>query len=640
MCGITGFFGNSEISLERYYLAHKTLDHRGPDDEGFLTLSDSGAGLSFDLENLAGDKTIPERKNLKNIRDFKSALACLGHHRLKIVDLSPGGHQPMATSDNRFHIIYNGEVYNYIELRDELRSLNHVFETTSDTEVILKAFSQWGVECFNKFNGMWALVIYDSLQRKFYLSKDRFGIKPLYLYRDHDTLYFASELRFFKAMGLRMTLNKNSTADFLRYSFLNQNENTFYNEIEALAPAHCYTFDVNGKFLEKHCFWKLNTSVDESLAFDDAKTKLQELFRSSLELRMRSDVPVGTLLSGGLDSTSIVCNLVRNFKLPGDKLESFSAVFDETEFSEKIYIDKTVSKNSKIKAHFIKPTVEGVKQEFLDLIQALEIPVRSLATYSQYKLYQYINAQTDIVVLLNGQGADEEFAGYSAHYSMYFSELATSGNLTSLLREVQALNTVRPGIKTSIAFEIVRNLAPNFVRNRKLRKTLFPDATPVSRAFNFERTLSGSLKFDLHVSALPEYLHYEDRNSMHFSKEGRLPFLDYRIVEFAFSLPSKFKIKNGKNKFILREAVKEFATPEVLSRTDKMGFTSPQKKWERENLKSWMAETILTADASGVYDQKKIVELYENNEKSFQQKNQDILWRVFCFKTWYKLNFS
>jgi asparagine synthase (glutamine-hydrolysing) len=639
MCGITGFFGKKNVDLRKYYMAHSVLSHRGPDDEGFILKQQNGQVI-----NCFGEKTIETKKKKYDIREQGESKFCLGHHRLSIIDLSEGGHQPLQSNCGRYYIVFNGEIYNYLELRDELKALRYSFKTSSDTEVIITAFSHWREESFKKFNGMWAMVIYDSTENLCFMSRDRFGIKPLYLYQSKEVTYFASEMKFFKSLGLNLSLNDSVAIDYLSHCLIDHTEQTFYNEIQSFPAAHYAVFSGNGDQIRQKRYWNIEICENKSTtSYNTAKEELRELLHSSLEFRLQSDVPVGTLLSGGLDSTAIVCLLTKYFDLPRNELSAFSAVFEEEEFSEKKYIEDTVRQNPTINSHYIYPSPKDLETDFCHLLETIETPFRSLAVYSQHCIYRYIKNETDIVVLLNGQGSDEIFAGYRNHYAAYFSELIYKGNFVSLAQEIKWMRRYRKHEINTYLYQTLSSSIPNRVKKiiKKIRNnkssimSLFEGNIVGDNPLGSHKNLSSILLHDLNISALPEYLRYEDRNSMAYSLESRLPFLDYRMVEWAFKLPSNFKIKNGLNKRILRETFSNDITPSVQNRKDKMGFVSPQQIWQKNVLRPWMEKVILSKDKSGLLNQSNVESLYKQYVNGNNTTDSWIWWRIFCFKVWY-----
>ncbi len=551
MCGITGFITQSPIKTDKYYHAHSLIKHRGPDDEGFTVAQGSN------ISHCKGDDTIAFYNSLKHINTIDKAELIIGHHRLSILDLSEKGHQPFHFEN--LSLVYNGELFNYIEIREELKSNGYQFITDSDTEVVLKAYHYWQEEAFNHFNGMWALAIYNSTERSLVLSRDRFGIKPLFYSYINGVLSFASEMKFLRAFANnKLTINNKTVNNYLSTSKTNDSSDTFWNEIQELEPARNLKFK-DGLINIKR-YWDINP-IAKHRPHRESLEEFSQIFTDSLKLRMRSDVEVGTLLSGGLDSTTIVCSLKKLGLISGSDFKSFSAVFEEKVFSEKKYIDETV-KQTAIKPYYIWPKPEEMEEHLDKLLWHIETPFRSLAVYSQYLIYKHIKENTKVKVLLNGQGADELFSGYTNHYNPYFWSLIKKGNLRKAQQEISLYSKGR-----------------NITLDKVLKQLIIYS---YKRPFANLNTTSYN---EISSSPLREYLKYDDRTSMAFSVEARVPFLDYRLVEFAMQLPSESRIDNFTNKRIVRDYASAIIPKDILNRTDKMGFISPQKVWQKNELK-------------------------------------------------------
>ena len=630
MCGITGFLSKNVINLNSFYNAHSLLNHRGPDGEGFCIEVDKKI-IPFHGKKTPAFIT----SKTKNIISAQPTKIVLGHHRLKIIDLSDHSHQPFICSDSKVSLVFNGEIYNYKEIRSILQENGHLFVTEGDTEVVLKAYLEWGTQCFEKLNGMWALAIHDTRSNITILSRDHFGIKPIFYFNDGQDFLFASEVKFIRSIKEKLNLNYDKAIDYLNYSRIHTDTETLYQEIRTLSPASYMVIDSDLKCKE-HIFW---TPKQETTDFnlEDTIEKLSYLFNSSIDLRLRSDVPVGALLSGGLDSTSIVGNILSRSN--NSEFHSFSAIFDEKEFSEISYIEKTLQKYPAINCHFIKPQPETLSQDLDTLLKIQEFPIRSLAVYSQYKIYQYIKQNTSIIVLLNGQGSDEIFGGYSQHYYYHFLDLMLEGKISQLKKEAkcfiknrnQSFSTFTKNILYTMGEILDVTSIKNQIGSNKLRTQY--KMSPLCQS----KTMLGSiLKTNLSRFSLPEYLLYEDKNSMAFSLESRLPFLDYRLVNYAFSIPDALKINEHGNKFILREAVKEYIPVEVLNRKDKMGFISPQELWQKKEMLNDLKATIL--DGSPLMNLS-VIDLERSFNKYLTGKDNDwsFWWRVYCFKCWRRI---
>jgi len=612
MCGITGVFaGSQHIETRQYYKSHLTIAHRGPDDEGFIAVTPSK-----EIRMYKGDDSITAFQGLEHIETLMHASLIFGHRRLSIIDVSERGHQPFYDEQRRYFIVYNGEVYNYLELKKELEYLGYKFQSHSDTEVVLKAFIHWGNGCFNKFNGMWALAIYDRVENKVILSRDRFGVKPLYYSMQDRILLFASEMKFIKSFSpSNVKLNQQAARDYVERGLLSFSEQTFWEGIKELQPGHVLEFE-NGN-VKSSCYWQYRPVL---ISRDKQETLEQfaSLFEDSLRLRMRSDVEVGTLLSGGLDSNLIVCELFRSGAISKDKFKSFSAVFKEEQFSEKKYIDLTTAKVP-LQSHYIYPEAETFMADFSRVLHANEEPIRSMAVYSQFLIYQYIQKSTPVKVVLNGQGADELFGGYSNHYYIYFGELLKSGQWSKLLNEAERLHQNRGASYRDIAVSTLRRGWRNLALGEDFNTVTFQEI--------------------LH-RPLREYLRYDDRNSMAFGVEARAPFLDYRLVEFAFSLEMKYKIDDFQNKKIERDYAQSLVPQDIVQRKDKMGFISPQERWQKEyllqNFKQLMPQIKTVLDRIGSQDRMK-EKVYKEYCENKNNQWFDV-WRLFCMYHWLEQN--
>jgi asparagine synthase (glutamine-hydrolysing) len=599
MCGITGYFSyQNKVQPKSFYQAHLLLKHRGPDDEGFVSLQ------SNNIEFLRGDDSNTHISNQKHISESQKTNLLLGHRRLSIIDLSTDGHQPFEFEG--LYLTYNGEIYNYIELRDKLKIKGYSFQTQTDTEVFLKAYHCWGVEAFNKFNGMWAAGIYHKEDNKLLLTRDRFGIKPLYYSYQNNELFFASEVKFIRKF-IKTTLNKKVAQAYLDDCLLDYSKETFFNEINELEPAHFLEF--NNENIQIKKYWIFQPKIDKSISYDEAKQKVAQLFDKSIDYRMRADVEVGSLLSGGLDSNAIVGNLNHRNKM-ADIFHTFTADFKEKAFSEKEYVDETIKSIPKLKPHFIYPNPDELEDKLNDILYYQEFPFRSLAIFSQYEIYQYIAKNTNVKVLLNGQGSDEQFAGYSYHYFYALVDYLKQGKIKSFISMWQVIKKNR----NISNINLFKNILKLLINKEILNKKMFSE---------FQKT------------PLREYLRYEDRMSMMTSKETRLPFMDKNLIEYSFSLQNSYKINEQSNKRVLRDVV-GYVVKKIVDRTDKQGFVSPQENWQQQELKLIMIKTF--EDANYQIMGKNIKQIVDNY---FQNKNNEIyqIWRWFCFLNWQQLNF-
>ncbi len=606
MCGLLGFFSPKVLMpTAGARRAATAIKHRGPDDEGFVVQTANG------LLALRGVDTISELGHLPELESVPAAHLLLGHRRLSIIDLSAKGHQPLVIEGGRYVIAFNGEIYNYLELRGELQALGHRFDTESDTEVALKSWAQWGGEAFAKFNGMWAMAIWDQSQQRLLLCRDRFGVKPLYIANRNGVLYFASEIKALLSWdGLSFTPKRNSIRRYLDKSLLNCDAATFWDGIEELEPGSWMELTGEGRAITGR-YWHV-VPAEINYKGREAEELFANLFRDSLRLRMRSDVEVGTLLSGGLDSNAIVGGLFGQNLAQGNQFCSFSAVFDESKFSEERYIDGMVKRYS-LKAHKIRPDPEILKKDFNALLDVIEEPFRSLSVYSQFKIYQHIQSQSRVKVVLNGQGADELFGGYSGHYYYLFAELITSGKIGRFIDEVSRFQSGRRVSLSEIAIGLLV----------AMKNTRFG-----------RESLNAKLLEEVQYSPLREYLRYDDRTSMAAGIEARAPFMDYRLVEFAFTLPSQYKIYQFRNKVIVRDYASRFVSPDIVNRKDKMGFVSPQETWQKEQLRPLFDESFARMRRHDQYfSGRKAHSAYNDYQRGGTQR-WEVIWRYFCLYRW------
>jgi len=620
MCGITGFFSyKNKINTKEYYKAHIKLAHRGPDDEGFVYKNNNNA-----IEHLIGDDSIDELNTREYIYNQQSSSMILGHRRLSIIDLSSDGHQPFVFEN--LYLVYNGEIYNYIELREELKELGYSFETNSDTEVFLKAYHCWGVESFNKFNGMWSSAIYDKEKDTILLTRDRFGIKPLYYSFVDENLIFGSEIKFVSSFMEKLYTNEQMVYEYLRFNYIDHTNKTLFKDILQLEPNTYMEYSKDKVTISK--YWELE---EKKVSNDEIEQKLN----NAIKLRMRSDVEVGSLLSGGIDSSTIL-GIINKEKYT-KSFQTFSAVFKEEQFSEKKYIDKFETINIDLKKHFIYPKPKELLNSIEDLIYIQEEPFRSLAVFSQYEIYKYIKTNTDTTVLLNGQGADEIFTGYTEYYYVYLLELLRTFKLKLFYNEFMFFTNNKKVTKIALAKQLLINLLSRYFRKKDKYDMFTEDfKLTIKKEKIFNNLLKNSLWNSLTFSALREYLRYEDRNSMRFSLESRLPFLDYNLVESAFSLNDKSKIKDGLSKVVLRNIAKNKIPNSTLNRKDKMGFISPQELWQKTNLENEFDKVFEEIKLNGIFnfiDKNRVYFLYQEY-KCEKLKDWALIWRIYSIYKW------
>jgi asparagine synthase (glutamine-hydrolysing) len=565
--------------------------HRGPDGEGYVLLDGRGQ-----------EKPVPLQGSAALARSHCHSIG-FGHRRLAIVDLSPLGHQPMATEDERCWVTYNGEIYNYVELRDELRGRGHRFRSASDTEVLLAAYREWGEACLEHFNGMFAFALWDAESGRLFCARDRLGEKPFYYHWDGEHFLFASEIKGLLAAGLRPRPNQGAVFAYLDGAFLDYSEETFFENIRQLLPAHWLS--LKGAALTVGRYWNLpDGETDTIKPAGEAVGEFRDLFRDAVRLRLRSDVPVGTCLSGGLDSSSIVCvvNELMNSsdavarRLIGERQKTFSSCFDDPAYDERRFIQPVLERTG-AEPHYTFPDPKELAATVSHLVWQQDEPFGSTSIFAQWNVMR-LASQRGVKVLLDGQGADELLAGYQSFFGAFFADLLEQGRGIALLEELRAYRRLHGSLSRYTLAALAREFLPSsvvgYVRNRMTGSAdwLAADfrrqwgsatdspgkAVPRSRLRRLQCAL-------LTGNGLRALLHYEDRNSMAFGVEARLPFLDHRLVEFLYALGADHKIRQGWTKVVLREAMEGILPDEVRWRKDKMGFVTPEDQWFRASLR-------------------------------------------------------
>lgn len=538
----------------------------------------------------------------------------LGHHRLSILDPTPAGAQPMRRHNTV--IVHNGEIYNYLELAEELRGRGYVFSTDTDTEVILAAYDAWGLDAIGRFNGMWAFALWDIRKQRLLLSRDRLGVKPLYYHATPRSLSFASEVPALVAPsasdgdGWVPQPELTAVRDFLVRGLLDHSELTFVKGILALPAGHSMLVGADGD-ARLNRYWGPPTLSDDARArvrgSDAARDRarvdeFRALFEDSVRLRLRSDVAVGTCLSGGLDSSAVVATataILNAPRRPGSADASgheraprlaFHVRFPEQGVDESRYAD-LVARQSGLELVYRSPTMSAVVETILPVLRAQGEPFAGSSVFAQFALMQAAHSR-DVKVLLDGQGGDEVLAGYLPFLGYRSAGLIRAGHVLDVPRELRAqvrFGSVGPAAALRAA---IRALMPNAAVERvrsiggryglRVSGELARVETAARRHREPGTVLARRLWQDVAHDTLPALLRYEDRNSMAFGIEARVPFLDYRLVEYALALPDRLKISNGMTKAILRRAMTDRLPTEVLARRDKVGFATPQRGWLRD----------------------------------------------------------
>ena len=621
MCGIVGIIdkNNQPVDLELLRRMADKLNHRGPDEEGHLIAGPVG----------------------------------LYHKRLSIIDLATG-RQPMTSG--AVSIVFNGEIYNYIELREELKAKGHEFKTTSDTEVILHLYKEYGDECVKRLNGMFAFILHDAARRRILTARDHFGIKPLYYFVGNDCILFASEIKALLAHpAVRPEPNYDAVYDYLTFQYV-LGDATLFKNIRKLEPGHRQIVDLDSMSVDTLKFWEPDFNVDLHHTEAYFIYTLQNLLVDTINLQLRSDVPVGAYLSGGMDSSIVTILASENY--PG-RIKTFTGAFQEgPQFNESKYA-KEVAERCNAEMFVVWPT----ESDFIDLLPRLiyhmDEPAAGPGLFPQFMVSRL--AAQEVKVVLGGQGGDEIFGGYARFLVAYFEQAIKGAifethdegehivSLVSILPNLPHLKPYIPMLKKFFekdAFEpadrryfrlIDRSEGDMGLISADFKSGYNSDAifSKFQAIFNHPKTLSYYNKmvhYDL-TAGLPALLQVEDRVTMANSLESRVPLLDHRIVELITRMPPRMKFKGGEMKYILKKAVKNILPATIFHRKDKMGFPVPLHIWAKNNAGKFFRDVLLskTCRERGLFDTQAIEKLIDN-ENAFGRR----LWGLMCLELWFR----
>jgi asparagine synthase (glutamine-hydrolysing) len=616
MCGICGIIDFKNIKENDVIVKcmMQSIKHRGPDSDGY-----------YINNNVA-----------------------LGHVRLSIIDLSEEANQPMLSDGSNFIIVYNGEIYNYLEIKAEL-SHKYSFKTKSDTEVILNSYQEWGEDCLHKLNGMFSFVIYDKAREEIFAARDRMGIKPFYYFHDTNYFIFGSEIKaILESRKIQSEINDSMLYDFIVFNRTDHTAKTCFNNIFNLRPGHKLMLDTKTGNLNIDQWYFLPEIIKEDYNFEYYKKALTEKLNDSISLHLVSDVPVGSALSGGLDSSAIVA-LMREQMQKEKQLYTFSAVYDKTwEKDETRYIEE-LAKYLNIESNYTYPTAQRLMADLDKLIYHQEEPFASASLFASWCVYSEARNK-NIKVLLNGQGADELF-GYEYMAAFYFYELLRNVKIGRLFREIYLFNK-KQIFGTKFTFKLFAFLLlPKFLKNKAIgsfqpiiAKDFF---NKYKNKSNFFTTFFNSKTFNENVKnhllhKLHHLLRVEDKNSMTFSVEGRVPYLEYKLVEFAMNIPSKYKVKDGEIKYILKQSMQSLLPEKIYKRNDKIGYETPMDKWLREPDFIIMIDEMLRSQKQPM---KKYLDINYINKKWEKHKvgtenNGYLVWKFIYLNKWYEKFFN
>lgn len=569
MCGIAGIVSvnKKDVSIERLKLMTDIIAYRGPDGEDQWINGNGNVGF--------------------------------GHRRLSIIDLTHNADQPMHYMD-RYTIVFNGEIYNYIELKEKLIKQGYSFKTESDTEVLMALYDREKENCLPMLDGMFSFVIYDNEKKEIFAARDRFGEKPFYYSYEHGKHFiFGSEMKCLWAAGIKKEVNNQMLFSYLNYSSLqNQKDEseTFFNNCINLPHGHYLKLPVNSCILQIKKYYDIKIkNINHAITESQALEKFRELFYTSVSRRLRSDVAVGSSLSGGLDSSLIVCVIDQLKKGTRQKQDTFSAIFPGFAKDERKYINY-VTESTNVSPHFTVPDDNGIIKDLEKIFWHQEEPFGTASIYAQYCVMR-LAKENNVTVLLDGQGADEYLAGYHSYYHQFFNDLEKnypkiSQSQYSSYLELHDANEINQIMKKDLKY-FVRMKIPKTLRagknfmnyyNQKKesffsKEFYFANIKNKGIPYQYPKDLNSALYHNIFQGELQSLLRYCDRNSMSQSREVRLPFLYHELVEFVFTLPPYFKINKGWTKWILRNAFNSLLPQEITWRKDKIGYEPPQTSW-------------------------------------------------------------
>ena len=615
MCGIAGIVAKRPVNIKAVEQMNILQEHRGPDDSG--------------------------------VWSSKNRNIILGHRRLSIIDTSSSGHQPMTRGAQV--ITYNGEIYNYIEIIKKLKALGVKFDSASDTEVLLKAYQQWGKQSLNELNGMFAFAIYDDERQELFCARDRFGEKPFLFHSTEDSFVFASEYKAIFALdGVSAKYDEDRILRFLYHPTqgLDDDVQTCFNDIKQLPPGHSLKLDVKTLRFKIKRYWDvLPNNKFSKMTEPEAQNYFRELLTDSIKIRMRSDVPLGSCLSGGLDSSAIVC-LANKLKDPSHSYGVFTGRFPNTESDEWEWAKKIIKSTSAI-SYTTNPNVKDFRNDLSSFIWHNELPVGSTSQYAQWNVFR-LAKQKGVTVLLDGQGGDELLGGYEQYFEKYLASLTSNiiGERTkineryplALLKKDQYAKQLIPhwlrhvlagatGKGSDFSFGLMPKYAADLHR-------MMPSAPASADRFH---PLAATLYREMLYTHLPVLLRYGDRNSMAHSREVRLPFCDHRLAEFTFSLPANYLMGDAQTKRLFRGAMTGILPEDIRTRWNKQGFLPPQAQWFQQDLAAYASDIINQPnfEKSGIWRKKWWLAVL-NRFNAGELHLASMLWRPVIEDAWQK----
>ncbi len=666
MCGIIGLVAlTSSVSneLPKWLVQmSKKIEHRGPDGEGFVFFDHNDAYFTSTNPSFRGlnwDSNINYHPKYINQISNKNYRIGFGHRRLSIIDVSTAGHQPIASADGKIWLTFNGEIYNYLEIKGELIQLGYSFRTKTDTEVIIAAYQTWGKDCIRRFNGMFAWMLYDMEKQELWGVRDRTGVKPFYYIHQNGYLAFASELKALIDLPFyQKAINTSAVFDYFVLNTIEAQEESLFKGVFELPPSHQITINLKTQTVKTAPYYtlKYNPKFESfsNLNFQQHCSTVEKLIHNAIQLRLRSDVAVGSCLSGGIDSSVVVGTineLLRQQSLEqiGERQKVFTTCFENSQYDEqqwaKLVVDKT-----KATWHKTFPTKSELSNDLETLIYCQDIPMYSTSTYAQFRVMQLVQSQ-GVKVVLDGQGGDELFAGYEPHYLAYWRELINHFKWSTLSDEFGFYGSKGAALKFLGKGHLKYNAIPNapiFIqqqfKNQYFNELSFINPDLLNEHKSRMKTLQSEpatnlnemLHYEYMKGPLKQLLKCEDRCSMWFGIESRTPFADdLPLMEAVFQIPASYKIHQGTRKHLLRESMKNVLPIEIKNRKDKMGFVTPTNQWIRE-LKEELRPYFEEQDDS-IFNKKALLKSYDN----FFNPNTNIenyrIFKFISFAIWRKV---
>ncbi len=626
MCAICGWYNRKKaLNKERIIAMNQAAKHRGPDDEGYMVIDDDM------ITPFVGEDSVKlPYMDINTTKELPGFLA-LGHRRLSIIDLSMQGHQPMYSPDQKICVTFNGEIYNYVEIRNELENKGYDFKSNSDTEVLLLSYKEWGTDCVSHLNGMWGFAIWDNEKKCLFCSRDRLGAKPFYYYVDDDNLIFSSEIKqLIQNSIVPRVINESMLVTQMMWGISDFSEETLINKVRCLKGGHSMIVDMSSRdrnvseCIHVYCYWDIDTEKTKSNSFIKEAFEAHE---NAVRIRTRSDVPIAILLSGGLDSSSLVAEISEYYRETGRKAEdinTFTSCYEGFDEGDEREYAHAVNKYCGTRENLIYPDEKDTFSAFKDMIWHVE----SLGHFSTLGSFMTLKevGKRGIKVIINGQGADETMFGYERYYTWYLMDCLKRKGIFAFVKEfIEAAKNSRLSIIELFQYVIYFNNI--YIRKKRCQSRMAPYITKkVANIFKNNTDVEKYIKFqslsemqynEIRGTQLTHILRMDDRCYMAFSMESRVPFIDYKYVEAATGIPESMKIKDGYTKYLLRKNIENKLPEDVVWRRNKMGWPSPRERWISRLDKERVEDLFIDARSSKFFNIDAVKKLWKKNPNAY-----------------------